>query len=107
MDKNIHIAAIEDNYRFLKDHLKNRIPIVSRELANRNHKDKDIDLETFTKVLKELKLPDKYFNDDVLRHIQKQFPSVNEGKINHGDFFTFILENKDRNDFFAFKDVLL
>lgn len=95
---------------FLKEFLRLRIPILAQKFMDYNNSEEArgkaenmCDYDTLHNLIKSFNVPLKYTNKDIMNSIYDEF-RTNNNLFNYKQFLDHIVNYKDNNDFFNFKE---
>lgn len=97
----IEMSKTED-LGFLKEYLRVRIPVLVRHFNEETNNEGVCDFEQLRKVVGRFGIPEKFTKEPVLQAIYNQFEKGD--KMDYKKLVDHLLDNKDLNDFFDFKE---
>lgn len=101
---NIQEMSKTDELNFLKDYLRTRIPTLVKTL-NQEGKEGFCDFACFQDAIKKFTLPDKYTTEPIMRAVFDKYKNNEmDEKMNYKNFVDDILNYKEPNNFYDFKD---
>lgn len=104
MKIDINKASNAEDSKTLKDFIRVRIPLAVKMCKEMDKEENGVikvnDLKT---MIYNFKLPQRFLNDSVLNPLIDKFKDKDEN-INYKNFIEHIVDQKDLNDFFDFKD---
>ena len=108
---NVNELAKKKDTNFLKEFLRLRIPILSKKFLDYQNSDENkiklenmCDYDTLYSLIKSFNVPLKYTNKDVLSSVYEEFKSKESHMFDYKRFLDHIVNFKDNNDFFNFKE---
>lgn len=103
--------ATKKDTNFLKEFLRLRIPILVKKFIDINTSqevpnkiENMCSFETLQNLIKSFNVPLKYTHHDVMNSIYEEFKSDDTKLFNYQKFLDHIVNFKDNNDFFNFKE---
>lgn len=108
---NVNELARKKDTNFLKEFLRLRIPILAKKFLDYQTSEENIDkienmcdYDTLHNLIKSFNVPMKYTNKDVLSSVYEEFQSKETQLFDYKKFLDHIVNFKDNNDFFNFKE---
>jgi hypothetical protein len=103
MSDKIKESSQKDSMNYLTDYLRIVIPKMVK-VFNGNSEDKShCDYKTFKEVIGNFQIPKKYTDDNILNGVYEKFKNKDNEKMNYKNFIDFIIDGKEKNDFFDYK----
>ena len=109
MVNNLNKDLISDDSKFLNEFLRGRIPIFVKYMQEACKNSKDLNkcsIQEFSEGIRKFVIPAKYQEDEVLANCFNECKENPEDiKINYKNLINRLIDTKDENNFFNFKDV--
>ena len=108
MQYNLSKANNADDIKTLKDFLRVRIPLAIKLCKNKDAKETNfIDINNFKSIISSFKLPLRFNNDSIINPLIEDFKNNSRDKINYKQLIEYIVDTRELNDFYNFKDKYL
>jgi len=109
---NVGEVAKKKDTEFLMEFLRIRIPNLAKKFHEELEKNEQNDkifcnLETFNTVIKSFNLPLKYSNNALMEKLFDEFKNKENGMLDSKKFLDHVVNLKNQNDFFNFKEKYL
>ena len=103
MSNKVIETSQKDCMKYLTDYLRGVIPKMVKKF-NFNSDDKShCDYKVFKDVICNFQIPSKYIEDNILNSVYDKFKNKENDKMNYKSFVDFIVDGKEANDFFDYK----
>ncbi len=109
MVSNLSNDLIADDSIFINEFIRSRIPIFVKnmqEVCKKSESNNQCSFNEFCKVMRKFIIPSKFLDDTVLKVVFNNFKEKPEDeKIDYKHLVDKLIDTKDENNFFNFKDV--
>ena len=107
MSDKLKESSRKECMNYLTEYLRIVIPKMVKKFNSKSEDKSHCDYKTFKEVISNFQIPKKYTDDDILNSVYDKFKNKNNEKMNYKNFIEFIIDEKEANDFFDYKQIFI
>lgn len=106
MKNDIILSNNIEDLKTIKEFLRVRIPLSVKLFKNLDEEGTNyIKISELKEMIYNFKLPTRFQNENIINPLIEKYKDVSGEKINYKDFLDDLVDSKEKNDFFNFKDM--